>query len=398
MKNEERKVTNAEFITKHRTDDVRKLALKKVPEGIDIAFCLQQIEGWQQACKKLPQWSKTEGLFYPPRLSMEQCSSEKTALYKKKLVQRLFNGETGEMADLTGGFGIDFSYMAPLFAKAIYIEHQELLCQIAQHNFSLLGLHQAEIRNRESEEELQNINNVSLIYADPARRDNVGRKVVLLEDCQPNVVNLQEELLSRAEVVMLKLSPMLDIQQALRQLHDVREVHVVSVDGECKELLLVMHRKETPLRYFCVNIAGTVQETTVPDVWPNPTICNKEGAFLYEPNASILKAGVQDALCYMYKVKKLHPFSHLFTSDELIEDFPGRIFRIVDRSDFSKQGLKGLLSGVKQANLTVRNFPTTVQELRKKLKIAEGGNIYLFATTMKDESHALFRCEKVKTG
>ena len=288
--------------------------------------------------------------------------------------------------------------MAPLFAKAIYIEHQELLCQIAQHNFSLLGLHQAEIRNRESEEELQNINNVSLIYADPARRDNVGRKVVLLEDCQPNVVNLQEELLSRAEVVMLKLSPMLDIQQALRQLHDVREVHVVSVDGECKELLLVMHRKETPLRYFCVNIAGTVQETTVPDVWPNPTICNKEGAFLYEPNASILKAGVQDALCYMYKVKKLHPFSHLFTSDELIEDFPGRIFRIVDRSDFSKQGLKGLLSGVKQANLTVRNFPTTVQELRKKLKIAEGGNIYLFATTMKDESHALFRCEKVKTG
>ena len=391
-------MTNTEFIAQHKTDDVRKLALKKMPEGIDAAFCLQQIEGWQQACKKLPQWSETEGLIYPPRLSMEQCSSEKTALYKKQIVQRLYDVETGIMVDLTGGFGIDFSYMAPMFAEAIYIERQERLCQIARHNFALLGLHQAEIRNTESEEELQNINNVSLIYADPARRDNVGRKVVLLEDCQPNVVNLQEELLSRAEVVMLKLSPMLDIQQALRQLHNVREVHVVSVNGECKELLLVMHRWEVPLRYFCVNIAGTIQETTVPDVCPPPAICNKEGAFLYEPNASILKAGVQDALCYMCKVKKLHPFSHLFTSDALIADFPGRVFRIVGRSDFSKQGLKGLLSGVKQANLTVRNFPATVQELRKKLKIAEGGNIYLFATTMKDESHALFRCEKVKTG
>jgi 16S rRNA G966 N2-methylase RsmD len=391
-------MTNTEFIAQHRTDDVRKLALKKMPEGIDAAFCLQQIEGWQQACKKLPHWSGTEGLIYPPRLSMEQCSSEKTALYKKQIVQRLYDVETGKMVDLTGGFGIDFSYMAPMFAEAIYIERQERLCQIARHNFALLGLHQAEIRNAESEEELRNINSVSLIYADPARRDNTGRKVVLLEDCQPNVVLLQDELFNRAEVVMLKLSPMLDIQQALRQLHQVREVHVVSVNGECKELLLVMHRGEVPLRYFCVNIAGTIQETTVPDVWPTPAICNNEGAFLYEPNASILKAGVQDALCYMYKVKKLHPFSHLFTSDDLIADFPGRIFRIVGRSDFSKQGLKGLLSGVKQANLTVRNFPATVQELRKKLKIAEGGNIYLFATTMKDESHALFRCEKVKIG
>lgn len=391
-------MTNAEFIAQHRTDDVRKLALKKVPEGIDAAYCLQQIEGWQQACKKLPQWSETEGLLYPPRLSMEQCSSEKTALYKKRLVQRLFDVETRKMVDLTGGFGIDFSYMAPMFAEAIYIERQEQLCRIARHNFKLLGLHHAKIRNAESDEELLNINNVSLIYADPARRDNIGRKVVLLEDCQPNVINLQEELLNRAEVVMLKLSPMLDIQQALRQLHDVREVHVVSVDGECKELLLVMHRRVSPLRYICVNIAGTIQETVVPEVWTSPDICDKEGTFLYEPNSSILKAGVQDALCNIYKVQKLHPFSHLFTSDELIADFPGRIFRIQGRSDFSKQRMKTLLAGVKQANLTVRNFPASVQELRKKLKIAEGGGVYLFATTMCDESHALFRCEKVKTG
>jgi hypothetical protein len=153
-----------------------------------------------------------------------------------------------------------------------------------------------------------------------------------------------------------------------------------------------------PLRYYCVNIAGTIQETVVSDKWPNPVICDREASYLYEPNASILKAGVQDALCDIYKVQKLHPFSHLFTSDELIADFPGRIFRIQGRSDFSKQGMKTLLAGVKQANLTVRNFPASVQELRKKLKIAEGGGVYLFATTMRDESHALFRCEKVKTG
>ena len=389
-------MTNTEFIVQHKTDDVRKLALKKVPEGIDLAFCLQQIEGWQQACKKIPPWAETEGLLYPPRLSMEQCSSERAALYKKQLVQRILYGEMSEMVDLTGGFGIDFSYLAPLFQKSIYVERQEQLCRIAQHNFNLLGLQHAEVRNAEAEDELKNINNVSLIYVDPARRDDIGRKVVLLEDCQPNVIGLQGDLLKRARVVMLKLSPMLDIQQALRQLQFVREVHVVSVDGECKELLLVIHQRETPFRYYCLNIAGTIQETIVPDVWPSPVVCDEEEVFLYEPNASILKAGVQDALCEQYKVEKLHLFSHLFTSDKLIVDFPGRVFRIVGRSDFSKQGIKSLLSGIKQANLTVRNFPATVQELRKKLKIAEGGSTYLFATTMNDESHVLFRCEKLK--
>lgn len=389
-------MSNAEYIAQHKTDDVRKLALKKVPEGVDISFCLQQIEGWQLACKKLPQWSETEGVLYPPRLSIEQCSSEKTALYKKRLAQRLLSDEMEEIVDLTGGFGIDFSYLAPLFRKAIYIECQEHLCQIAQHNFNLLGLQNAEIRNSQAEDEVLDKDRVSLIYADPARRDNMGRKVVFLEDCQPNVISLQEKLLNRSKVVMLKLSPMLDIQQALRQLNGIREVHVVSVDGECKELLLVMHRIEMPLRYFCVNIANTIQETVVADAWSNPVFCEQPRTFLYEPNASILKAGVQDALCEQFGVEKLHPFSHLFTSDELVRDFPGRSFRIVGRSDFSKQGLKNLLTGIKQANLTIRNFPATVQELRKKLKLRDGGDVYLFATTLNGESHVLLQCERAK--
>ena len=389
-------MTNTEFIARHKSDDVRKLALGKVPEGIDLPFCLQQIEGWQLACKKIPQWAETEGLLYPPRLSMEQCSSEKTALYKRQLVQRVLCDEMGQMADLTGGFGIDFSYMAPLFDKAVYIEQQVSLCQIALHNFNLLGLHHIEVRHSQAEDELEKINDVSLIYADPARRDSTGRKVVLLEDCQPNVICLQDELLKRSKVVVLKLSPMLDIRQALRQLRNVREVHVVSVDGECKELLLVMHQQDTPFCYHCVNLSDSAQETIVPETWCDPVICEKEKTFLYEPNASILKAGVQDALCEQLGVEKLHPFSHLYTSSELVADFPGRSFRILGRSDFSKQGLRTLLSGVKQANLTVRNFPASVQELRKKLKLSEGGHLYLFATTLKDESHVLLLCEKAK--
>ena len=387
-------MTNSEFILQHRTEDVRKLALRKMPEGLDAAFCLQQIEGWQLARKKIPRWAETDGLLFPPRLSMEQCSSQQTALYKRGVVERLLEGQCQRMMDLTGGFGIDFSYMAPLFREAIYIEQQEQLCQIAQHNFQLLGLQHAEVRNAQSQDVLAAYGEPSLIYADPARRDDAGRKVVLLQDCQPDVVALQDELMAHARVVMLKLSPMLDIQQALRQLRYVREVHVVSVDGECKELLLVMYQQEAPLRYYCVNITDYVQETVVEEASVRPVISGQEMAYLYEPNASILKAGVQDALCNIYKVEKLHAFSHLFTSDRLIEDFPGRKFRILGRSDFGKQGLRNLLAGVKQANITVRNFPATVQELRKKLKLADGGSVYLFATTMSENSHALLRCEK----
>lgn len=387
-------MTNSEFILQHRTEDVRKLALRKMPEGLDAAFCLQQIEGWQLARKKIPRWAETDGLLFPPRLSMEQCSSQQTALYKRGVVERLLEGQCQRMMDLTGGFGIDFSYMAPLFREAVYVEQQEQLCQIAQHNFQLLGLQHAEVRNAQSQDVLAAYGEPSLIYADPARRDDAGRKVVLLQDCQPDVVALQDELMAHARVVMLKLSPMLDIQQALRQLRYVREVHVVSVDGECKELLLVMYQQEAPLRYYCVNITDHVQETVVEEASVRPVISGQEMAYLYEPNASILKAGVQDALCYIYKVEKLHAFSHLFTSDRLIEDFPGRKFRILGRSDFGKQGLRNLLAGVKQANITVRNFPATVQELRKKLKLADGGSVYLFATTMSDNSHALLRCEK----
>lgn len=388
-------MTNGEFISLHRTEDVRAIALGRIPEGVDAVFCLRQIEGWQLARKKLPEWAAVDGLLFPPRLSMEQCSSQQTALYKRGVVERLLPAERTRMIDLTGGFGIDFSYMAGAFREACYVERQDVLCDIARSNFPLLGLKNATVVCGQGEDMLAEGSRCSFIYLDPARRDNSGRKVVALEDCTPDVTALHDRLVSGADVVMVKLSPMLDIRLALRQLPSVREVHVVSVDGECKELLLVLDGTERPLQFFCANITAEGTDIfAVADGHCEPSVCQTLGTWLYEPNASILKAGVQDALCQRFGVQKLHPFSNLFTGDELRGDFPGRAFRIVGQTDFSKRGLRAMLGGLQKANLTVRNFPTTVAELRKKWKLREGGDDYLFATTLSDGSHALISCKK----
>lgn len=394
-------MTNEEYIHQHLTDDVRKLALKREPEGIDMAWCLQQIEGWQLARKKLPRWTKTDGLWFPPRLSMEQCSSEATALYKRGVTQRLLaDSQRGHMMDLTGGFGIDFGYMAPLFLHATYVERQEPLCRIARHNLPLLGLGHARIVQADGTGVTEG---ADLIYLDPARRDDAGRKTVAIEDCTPNVADIQDALLSRARYIIIKYSPMLDITQALRTLHQVSEVHTVSVRGECKELLFVLDGdgdSSTPI-YHAANL-DTEDETIVCSETERrnpPIISQKEGeemagAYLFEPNASILKSGCQDILSQRYGLEKLHPCSNLFLGSTPISHFPGRQFRIDAVSDFSKKGLKTILAGTQQGNLAIRNFPSTVSDLRKKLKLREGGDLYFFATTLSDGTHALLRCVK----
>lgn len=388
-------MNNEDFIRKNKTFDVRTLALRKVAEGVDLKFCLQQIEGWQLAKGKLPRWAEVEGLLFPPRLSMEQCSSERTALYKHDVVNRLLGKERACMADLTGGFGVDFSYLAPLFNKAIYVERSEMLCQIAKQNFCLLGLHHAEVCNADSEDVLHQLQTLSFIYIDPARRDDAGRKVVALQECTPDVTALCDLLLDRAPVVMIKLSPMLDIHQAMRDLGHVAEVHVVSVDGECKELLLVLQREQKPLHYHCVNITSRTDDFFLSAETSHiATICTGVHEYLYEPNASVLKAGVQDALCEEFQVEKLHPFSHLFTSCQPTASFPGRAFAVERVGDFSKQGIKDVIGDLKKANLACRNFPQSVAELRKRLKLKEGGDVYLFATTLHDGRHVLIRCRK----
>ena len=385
-------MTNEGFIAQNKDADVRALALSKVPDGIDLHFCLQQIEGKQIAQKKLPSWAKTEGILYPPKLPLEQCSSEQTALYKQQLVERLLPKERQNMVDLTGGFGIDFSFLAKQFEEADYVETNEQLCETAQHNFPLLGHTKARVHNRSCEDFIDEMGEFCLIYLDPSRRDSDGRKVIALSDCSPNIETLQDKLLDHALIVIVKLSPMLDIQDTLRRMSDVCEVHVISVGGECKEVLLVLSReKKDKLRFYCVNITTQTQSFCTKSRDAEPVIASQLERFLYEPNASILKAGVQNALCQTYDVKKLHPFSHLFVSSHFIDDFPGRSFIIEDYCGFGKKDLKRLLEGISQCNLTVRNFPATVAELRKRLKLREGGNVYLFATTLCDGSHVLIR-------
>ena len=397
-------MTNDEFIAQHLADDVRALALKKAPEGVDAPWCLQQIEGWQTARAKMPSWAAVAGLWYPPHLPMEQCSSEQTALYKRSQVERLLPSaaDRAAMADFTGGYGVDFSFLAPLFGHSVYVEQREDLCAVARHNFPLLGLRHADIVQAETSADsplLHDGERYGLAYLDPARRDGAGRKTVAIADCSPDLTRLMPLLLDKAAVVMVKLSPMLDVSQALRDVPCVREVHAVSVKGECKELLLVCSRQESDLRYLCVNLS-TADAPVAVDArrQTSPAIGSLDGAaYLYEPNASVLKLGVQDAVAEDYGLLKLHPRSNLYVGTRLAADYPGRRFRITGSTTFAKRSLKDFLKGTTQANLTIRNFPSTVAELRKRLNLREGGSAYLFATTVAQgaDAHVLIKCEKI---
>lgn len=384
-----------EFIREHRNDDVRKLALQtgRYPT-VDMRKAVTQIEGWQQAREKLPAWASVDGIIYPPKISMEQCSSEKTAQYKATQIE----GE--RFADLTGGFGIDFSYMARNFKEAFYIERNKNLCDIATANFTLLGLGHAKVMNGNSEELFDTLPHLDWIFVDPARRDGDGRKVVALSDCEPNVAEL--DLLSKADMAMIKCSPMLDITMACRQLKNVAEVHIISVNNECKELLIIQNAGgSTSLTTRCVNIlkdgnTHIFSFTQDEEVSASISYCSNEvGKYLYEPNASIQKAGCSKSLSSHYKVGKLHPNSHLYTSNERIHDFPGRTFKVVEVLGFSKADIKRV-QPLGKANITVRNFPESVQLLRKRLKLADGGENYIFATTLNDGSKALLLCKKAE--
>ena len=396
---------------------VRLLALQahNYPD-IDMPFLLNQLTGWLKACTKLPSWAAQEDIIYPPHLSMEQCSSEQTALYKTNLIKELSLCNTAfastRFVDLTGGFGVDFSFIARNFTHATYVEQQEQLCKVAQHNFKVLGLKHAEVVNTDGTEYLYQMQPVNVIFLDPARRNEQGGKTVLIEDCSPDVLTIEKELLQKANTIVLKLSPMLDWHRAVNELNVignvVREVHILSVRNECKELLIVLQKEETlsdttaastpKLRIVCMNDNEVVsyheEESagTLPSIFSNaPTA----GQYLYEPNASLMKASCFALISRRYEVSALSVNSHLFVSNSLIEHFPGRSFRLVAVSSFNKKELRHTLSSIKKANLAVRNFPMSVADLRKKLKIKEGGTDYLFATTDANNNHLLLICTKV---
>lgn len=440
-----------EFVAMHRDEDVRELALKaKRVDGLDLPLALDQIAGWQIASKKLPQWASCEGIVYPPHISMEQCSSQFTAQYKSEITQTLLvpsatvharvsdsaesdtqeaktglrMSDSGEsdtlvakraMADLTGGFGVDFSYLARGFSQATYVERQRHLCELAEHNMAALGLDQARIVCGDGVEYLSQMDPVDFIYLDPARRDEHGSRTYAIEDCTPNVLELRDLLLAKSRFTLVKLSPMLDWRKAVVDFDGaVREVHIVATGNECKELLLVLGRPAQANARDSVDGAGSYQ-CLAPHVFcvnddqridydsaeytqglriggkPLPDAKR----YLYEPNASIMKAGCFDLVEERFGVTQIGPSSHLFVSEQQIADFPGRGFAIEAVGSMNKKDTKRLLNGMKQANIAVRNFPLTAPQLRKKLKLADGGTVYLFGTTMQGGGHVLLRTSKI---
>ena len=398
-----------DFIRQHADDDVRKLALQGVKDAeVDLQMALQQIAGRQTARRKLPSWAAVEGIAYPPHLNMEQCSSEQTARYKASLTPIPSpKGEGSDVfVDLTGGFGVDFYWLSQGFKQRVYVEQNESLCTISSHNFEVLGL-ACSVCCCDTATYLTTMPHVDLIYMDPARRNEHGGRAYGIEDCSPNVLELLPLLMEKASRVMLKLSPMLDWRKAVEDLKYVSEVHIVSVDNECKELLLLLDQERSAdLRVVCVNDDSCFeffpgQGKIVPEERNGFSLGEKrpfaigETAFLYEPNASIMKAGCFEEVEQRFPVQQISQNSHLFLSSVEIEDFPGRRFQISSISSMNKQELRTALKEVERANISVRNFPLSADQLRKKLKLKDGGDVYIFATTMSDGEHRLFICRKI---
>ena len=398
-----------DFIRQHADDDVRKLALQGAKDAeVDLQMALQQIAGRQTARRKLPSWASVDGVVYPPHLNMEQCSSEQTARYKASLTPIPSpKGEGSDVfVDLTGGFGVDFYWMSQRFKQRVYVEQNESLCTISSHNFEVLG-HKCSVCCCDTATYLTTMPHVDLIYMDPARRNEHGGRAYGIEDCSPNVLELLPLLMEKANRVMLKLSPMLDWRKAVEDLKYVSEVHIVSVDNECKELLLLLDQERSAdLRVVCVNDDSCFeffpgQGKIVPEERNDFSLGEKrpfaigETAFLYEPNASIMKAGCFEKVEQRFPVQQISQNSHLFLSSVEIEDFLGRRFQISSISSMNKQELRTALKEVERANISVRNFPLSADQLRKKLKLKDGGDVYIFATTMSDGEHRLFICRKI---
>lgn len=382
-----------QFIEEHLNDDVRELALKHSNAKVDMTLALRQIEARQLLKKKAPSWSANPDLLFPAHLSVEQCSSEATAQYKASL----FQGDT--FADLTGGMGVDCYFISQRFKEAAYVEVNPELCALAKHNFSALQ-RSVTIHNESSETYLSHCEPKDCIFIDPARRDKYGQKTVSVADCTPNVIELQDDLLQKAKKVMVKLSPMLDISKALGALRHVSEVHVVAVANECKELLFVMEQDfEGEPVFTCVNLqTRQPEERFTKDCFATPatTTCAAPQGYLYEPNAALMKAGCFDYLSRRYEVLQLHRNSHLFTSEQLVPDFPGRVFAIDGWAPYNKKIKQTLLAGVDKASIATRNFPLSVTELRRSLKIADGDKTYLFATTITGDRKVIISTHKTR--
>ena len=380
-----------EFIRIHADEDVRQLAFlgKKNPE-VDMAYALDQIAGRQKARVKIPSWASIDGIVYPPHISMEQCSSEQTARYKARIAG---NGE--KIVDLTAGFGVDMAFMSAGFKQAVHVEMQPQLCAISSENYKHLGLNHVQVVCNDGVGYLHQMEHADLIFIDPARRDQHGARTYGIADCTPNVLEIIDEMLQKADRVMIKLSPMLDWQKTVADVGNVSQVHIVSVGNECKELLLEVKKgKDEKVKVFCVN-DDQVFSYEIGETHPFTPSPLHSFTFLYEPNASVMKAGCFNLISHRFGITQPDANSHLFLSDKLVEDFPGRGFVIERVSTMNKRELKEALAGIDKANVAVRNFPLSVADLRKRLKLKDGGDVYIFATTDAKKGHLVMVCRKI---
>ena len=386
-----------DFIHEHINDDTAELLLaaRKYPD-IDVPFVVEQIEARRRLKGKLPEWYENKDIIMGGRVPAEQCSSELTARYKQSIVK----GES--LCDMTGGMGVDFWYMSEGMERAIYTERNEELCSIAKHNFQVLQTLRPEYVIRCGDGRELPIPSVDIIYLDPARRAGDGSRVYAMEDCEPNIVEWQDELLKHAKMVLVKLSPMVDLTDVLRKLKGVKELHIVGVKNECKEVLVKAHALDDSVCAGCVEVhcvdfltSGKIEY--VFSLLGGMEISLTDGGVkrhLYEPDVTLMKAGAFGSLCARYPVWQLDVDTHLMTSDEWIPEFPGRVFEVEEMIPFSSKVLKRLKKEIPHANIAVRNFVMTADELRKKTGIKDGGDVYLFGAKVKDMGQMLLICRK----
>jgi len=381
-----------EFLRKNLKTTPAELALRGSPFlNISAAELAQQLTGLQKTEKKLPSWFNTQNIYYPPKLNLEQTSSETTAKYKASLLK----GNT--LLDLTGGFGIDDYYFANKFEEVVHCELNADLSEIAAYNLRQLDSRNISFKNEDSIKFLKRSKEkIDAIYADPARRDNSGGKVFRLAYCLPNIPDNLELLFKKSDIILVKTSPLLDLQAGITELKYVTEIHIVAVNNDVKELVWLLKKKsQTDIKIKTRNFTKNGLEefdgffhknfTEVPYSLPKN--------FLFEPNAAVMKSGLFNEIALFTKTEKLHSNSHLYTSENNVE-FPGRKFKIIDVEHYKPSVLKNKFKNIK-ANITTRNFPETVSVLRNKFKIKDGGKNYLFFTTNVENEKIVISCEKI---
>lgn len=410
-----------DFIRNHQDDDTAELLLAAARwPDIDVPAAVEQIEARRRLKGKLPEWWANPDLIMGGRVPAEQCSSEVTARYKS--VHVLGDSAVTSICDMTGGMGVDFWYMSEGMKRAIYTERNEELCSIAKHNFQVLmgnkpngsphrggdacqGREGLEVRCGDGRE--LPIPSVDIIYLDPARRAGDGSRVYAMEDCEPNIVEWQDELLRHAKMVLVKLSPMVDLTDVLRKLKGVTDIHIVAVKNECKEVLIKQAQAHALgdsshaecVMVHCVDFVGenSLRYTAkFPDEMEVPVLEQGVGHYLYEPDVTLMKAQLFGSLCQRFSVHQLEIGTHLMTSDELVPDFPGRIFVVEEQLPFSSKLLKRLKKAIPQANIATRNFILSADQLRHRAGIKDGGDIYLFGAKVKGQGDVLLRCRKQK--